>query len=44
MNQEISIDIGEQIIKKLKLLNEKLDKLLEGRGDGEEESSDSFVS
>ena len=41
---ELTKDIGEQIIQKLKLLNEKLDKFLEKKDNGKEEFSDSSSS
>jgi len=41
---EIQKDIGEQIIQKLKILNIRLDKLLEGGKNGDEKLSDTFIS
>lgn len=44
ISMEIQKDIGEEIIQKLKLLNKKLDKILEGGENGKEKLSDSCVS
>ena len=44
METKISVDLGEQIIQKLKLLNEKLDKISKEDENGKEEFSNPSIS
>jgi hypothetical protein len=43
MKEQISTDLGEQIIQKLKLLNKKLDQILKEDENGHEEFSDPHI-